>query len=215
MLTPPKQPTSSLGYFITVEGIEGAGKSTAMQFIAEHLRSKNISLVVTREPGGTPLAEDIRRLLLTSHTEIMTTDTELLLMFASRAQHLANVIRPALAKGQWVLSDRFTDASYAYQGGGRDIAMERIAVLETLVQGEIQPDLTLLLDLPVEVGLARIKDRKTQDRIEREQHAFFTRVREAYLTRAQRFPQRFKIINAAEDLPNVQAQLLTALSIDV
>lgn len=202
----------SQGRFITVEGIEGAGKSTAMQFIAQYLRAKNIPLVVTREPGGTLIAEDIRQLLLTPHEEAMAIDTELLLMFASRAQHIANVIRPALTKGQWVLCDRFTDASYAYQGGGRGIAAERIAALEAWVQGELQPNLTLLLDLPAEIGLMRIKDRKTQDRIEREQHVFFARVRQAYLARAQHFPQRFKIINAAEDLPQVQAQLLAALS---
>jgi dTMP kinase len=207
-------PDSSLtahAYFITIEGIEGAGKSTAMKFVAEYLHTKNIPLVVTREPGGTPIAEDIRRLLLAPHEEIMAIDTELLLMFASRAQHIANVIRPALAQRQWVLCDRFTDASYAYQGGGRNIDAERIATLETWVQAELQPNLTLLLDIPVEVGVARIKDRKTQDRIEREHHAFFARARQAYLERAKRFPQRFKIINAAEKLPQVQVQLIAAL----
>jgi dTMP kinase len=206
MLTTPE------ARFITVEGIEGAGKSTAIQFITNYLQSNNIPLRVTREPGGTPIAEDIRRLLLMPHEENVATDTELLLMFASRAQHIANVIRPALAKGEWVLCDRFTDASYAYQGGGRGIPNERIAVLETWVQGELQPDLTLLLDLPAEMGLMRIKDRKTQDRIEREHHDFFARVRQAYLDRAKRFPQRFKIINAAADLPQVQAQLVAALN---
>lgn len=143
------------GLFITLEGPEGAGKSTNREYLAEHLRAHGLDVVLTREPGGTPLAERIRELLLAPSDETMDADTELLLVFAARAQHLAQVIRPALARGAIVLCDRFTDATYAYQGGGRGLSVERIATLETFVQGDLRPDLTLVFDLPVEVGLSR------------------------------------------------------------
>lgn len=194
-------------YFITLEGTEGAGKSTALRFLQGALLKAKIPLVVTREPGGTPIAEEIRALLLGKHSEIMSSDTELLLMFACRAQHLANFIRPALAAGQWVISDRFTDASYAYQGGGRGIAEQRIAALETWVQQGLQPDITILLDLPVEIGLQRIKKRGNLDRIEAEQQAFFQSIRDCYLERAKQFPKRFRIVDASQSLTKVKEAL--------
>jgi len=167
------------GLFITLEGGEGAGKSTQLAYIRQRLEAAGVTLHVTREPGGTPLGEQIRELLLDHRQTDMATDTELLLMFAARAQHLAERIRPALAAGEWVLCDRFTDATYAYQGGGRGIDSQRIAVLENWVQGTLRPDLTLLLDLPVNVGMARANGRGELDRFEREQQAFFDRVRVA------------------------------------
>ncbi len=194
-------------YFITLEGTEGAGKSTALRFLQDALLKAKIPLVTTREPGGTPIAEEIRALLLGKHAEIMSSDTELLLMFACRAQHLANLIRPALAAGQWVICDRFTDASYAYQGGGRGIAEYRIAALETWVQQGLQPDITILLDLPVEIGLQRIKKRGNLDRIETEQHAFFQHIRDSYLARAKQFPNRFRIVDASQSLAKVKEAL--------
>lgn len=164
-------------------------------------------VVITREPGGTLIAEEIRALLLGEHSETMCSDTELLLMFAGRAQHLTQLIRPALAAGQWVLCDRFTDASYAYQGGGRGIAEQRIAVLESWVQQDLQPDITILLDLPVEMGLQRIIKRGNLDRIETEQQAFFQRVRDCYLERAKQFPNRFRIVDASQSLAKVKEML--------
>jgi dTMP kinase len=201
------QPKRKTNYFITLEGTEGAGKSTALKFLAKALRKTQVPLVVTREPGGTPIAEKIRSVLLGEHEEIMCHDTELLLMFASRAQHLASVINPALAKGHWVLCDRFTDASYAYQGGGRGIPAQRIAVLETFVQHELQPDLTILLDLSVEIGRQRIQKRGNLDRIEAEQQVFFQRIRDCYLERARQFPHRFKIVDASQPLTKVKREL--------
>lgn len=183
--------------FITVEGIEGAGKSTALNVMRTWLEKKNIDHVMTREPGGTEIAESIRQTLLTPHDEKMHADTELLLMFAGRAQHIHHVIEPALSAGKWVVSDRFTDASYAYQGAGRTLPEERIAVLEDWVQGQLQPDLTLLLDVPVKVGIERINSRE-KDRIEQEKEAFFNRVRDAYLARAKQFPERIKVIDASQ-----------------
>ncbi|MEN0107883.1 MAG: dTMP kinase [Pseudomonas sp.] len=199
------------GLFITLEGPEGAGKSTNREFLAEHLRAQGLDVVLSREPGGTPLAERIRELLLAPSDEPMAADTELLLVFAARAQHLAQVIRPALARGAVVLCDRFTDATYAYQGGGRGLSQERIAALESFVQGELRPDLTLIFDLPVEVGLARASARGRLDRFEQEGRAFFDAVRHAYLQRAAAAPQRYRVVDAAQTLEQVQVQLAALL----
>ena len=195
------------GLFITLEGPEGAGKSTNREYLAERLRAEGIEVLLTREPGGTPLAERIREVLLTPGDEVMNADTELLLVFAARAQHLAEVIRPALAKGVVVLCDRFTDSTYAYQGGGRGLSLERIATLETFVQGDLRPDLTLVFDLPVEVGLARASARGRLDRFELEGREFFDAVRSAYLKRAEADPQRYRLIDAAQPLAQVQQSL--------
>jgi len=195
------------GRFITLEGGEGAGKSTNMDYVAQRLRAAGIRVTVTREPGGTPLAESIRGLLLDPANTAMHADTELLLMFAARAQHLQELVLPALARGEWVLCDRFTDATYAYQGGGRQLDMQRIGQLESWVQGGFQPHRTLLFDLPVEVGLQRAGERGGLDRFEQEKAAFFERVRRVYLKRARAFPQRFRVIDAGLDLAGVQAQL--------
>lgn len=200
------------GLFITLEGPEGGGKSTNREFMAEHLRRLGYDLVLTREPGGTELAEKIRELLLADHAEPVAVDTELLLMFAARAQHVQQLIRPALAGGKLVLCDRFTDATYAYQGGGRGVADERIAVLENFVQGSLRPDLTLLFDLPVADGMARAIQRGRLDRFEQEQQQFFERVRQQYLQRAAAAPERFRIIAAQQALPEVQQQLLPILA---
>ncbi len=200
------------GRFITVEGIEGAGKSTCVTFIRECLVGAGKSVVVTREPGGTALGEKLRHLLLDHHQEAISPDAELLLMFAARAEHLARVILPALHAGQWVLCDRFSAASYAYQGGGRGIAEERIAALENWTQGVLRPDLTLLLDLPVYLGLERAGKRSEPDRFEREDGGFFERVRESYLQQARQHPQRYRVINAALPLAEVQAQIVQALA---
>ena len=199
------------GKFITVEGSEGVGKSSNLAYIEDYLSNAGINIVRTREPGGTPLSEAIRELLLDARQRSMCDDTELLLMFAARAQHLAEVIRPALAAGQWVLCDRFTDATYAYQGGGRGVPMERIRVLEEWVQGELRPDHTLLLDMPVAAGLERAGARSEPDRFEQEQHAFFERVRKTYLVRAQAEPGRIHVIDASPTLDKVQAQIATVL----
>ena len=192
------------GLFITLEGPEGAGKSTNRDYLAARLREHGLDVVLTREPGGTPLAEKVRELLLAPSDEVMAADTELLLVFAARAQHLAQVIRPALAKGSVVLCDRFTDATYAYQGGGRGLSVARIAALEQFVQGDLRPDLTLVFDLPVEVGLARAAARGRLDRFEQEGQAFFEAVRQAYLQRAQGEPQRYNLLDAAQPLDAVQ-----------
>nr|WP_276583806.1 dTMP kinase [Pseudomonas sp. RIT-PI-AD] len=193
--------------FVTLEGPEGAGKSTNREYLAERLRERGQEILLTREPGGTPLAERIRELLLTPSEEPMAADTELLLMFAARAQHLAQVIRPALARGAIVLCDRFTDATYAYQGGGRGLDEGRIAELERFVQGELRPDLTLVFDLPVEVGLARAAARGRLDRFEQEGRAFFDAVRQAYLRRAAAAPGRYRLLDAARPLSEVQRAL--------
>lgn len=195
------------GLFITLEGPEGAGKSTNRDYLAERLRGHGIDVLMTREPGGTPLAERIRELLLAPSDEPMAVDTELLLVFAARAQHLQQVIRPALARGSVVLCDRFTDATYAYQGGGRGLPIERIAQLEQFVQGELRPDLTLIFDLPVEVGLARAAARGRLDRFEQEGRGFFDAVRQAYLARAEQAPARYKVLDAGQNLSQVQADL--------
>jgi len=198
--------------FITLEGIEGAGKSTHLTFLKELIEAAGVSLVVTREPGGTEPGEKIRKLLLHSADNSMCADTELLLMFAARAEHLNKVVKPALAQGRWVLSDRFTDATYAYQGGGRGLPAARIRALEDWVQQGLRPDLTLLLDIPVEQGLLRAGKRGAPDRFEREHGEFFERVRAAYLSAAAREPDRFRVIDTARDIPFVQAQLRAALA---
>jgi dTMP kinase len=199
------------GRFITVEGTEGVGKSTNIAFLCGLLEAEGIEVVLTREPGGTPLAEQLRALLLEPREEVVSDTAELLLMFAARAQHLNNVILPALARGAWVVSDRFTDATFAYQGGGRGVDQTQIALLESLVQNGVQPDLTLLLDLDVETGLQRASARSTPDRFEREKVEFFQRVRAAYLQRANADSARFAVIDASLSLSQVQAQIAEAL----
>jgi len=197
--------------FITLEGGEGVGKTTNLSFIAEYLRKKNISVVVTREPGGTALAEKLRQILLDKDSEAIASQTELLLMFAARAQHIKHVIAPALAQGHWVLCDRFTDATYAYQGGGRQLDTSAIEWLEDFVQTSLQPDMTLLFDAPVTIGITRAKQRAALDRFEAEQMDFFENVRNAYLQRAKQYPERIKIIDAAQSLADVQTSLTTLL----
>ncbi len=199
------------GKFITVEGIEGVGKTTNIDFIHRQLLAAGKTVVVTREPGGTPLGEAIRGLLLDPEYTGMDANCELQLMFAARAEHLAKVVWPALESGQWVLCDRFTDATYAYQGGGRGIDTETIACLEKLVQGDFRPDLTLLLDVPVEVGLARANRRGSLDRFEQEKVAFFRRVRQYYLDLARQYDGRYRVIDAAQPLEGVQRQLKDVL----
>ncbi len=198
-----------IGCFITVEGIEGVGKSTNIQFIQDWLKERGISYVVTREPGGTELGEKLRELLL--HGGQVSDDAEMLMMFASRAQHLNEKIKPALKKGQWVICDRFTDSTYAYQGGGRQLNISHIEQLESLVHGDMQPDLTLLLDAPVEVGRARAAKRGAFDRIEAEDLAFFNRVRDMFIQRSQAH-KRYCVINANQPLGNVQESISVALT---
>ena len=200
------------GRFVTFEGLDGAGKTTQVRVVAEILGERGLDVAITREPGGTRLGERLRDILLGD--EPIVPDAELLLLFAARAEHIATRIRPALRRGAWVLCDRFTDASYAYQGGGRGIAGERISVLESWVQGELRPDLTIFLDLPVETSLARIAGglfRETRDRFEREHVAFFERVREAYLERCRRRPDRYLLVDAGLDAPDVTRTILEAL----
>ncbi|UJJ31282.1 dTMP kinase [Halopseudomonas maritima] len=195
------------GVFVTLEGPEGAGKSTNLAYIADALRAAGCEPVLTREPGGTPIAEQVRGVLLAHHEEPMADDAELLLVFAARAQHLDRVIRPALAAGRVVISDRFTDATYAYQGGGRGIDQTRIAELEQWTQGDLRPDLTLILDVPVEVGMQRARARSALDRFESEQQTFFEAVRSSYLTRAAMAPERYVVVDASTDLAQVQQSL--------
>jgi len=195
------------GKFITIEGSEGVGKSSNIAFIENYLRAAGKELLLTREPGGTELGENIRTLLLDAKNTAIGNDTELLLMFAARAQHLDDVIRPALVAGKWVICDRFTDATYAYQGGGRGIPESRIETLEQWVQSDLQPDMTLLLDMPVAAGLKRASKRSLPDRFEQEQLAFFERVRDSYLTRAKKYATRFRVVNAEPALEIVQAQI--------
>ena len=198
--------------FITLEGCEGVGKSTALTYIADFLSQNNVDVVLTREPGGTDIGEGVRNILLTKTVEKMTADTELLLLFAARAQHIAQVVRPALRKGQWVVSDRFTDASFAYQGGGRGVPTSFITQLADHVQADTTPDLTILLDAPVEVGLSRLQQRGKKDRIEQEDVDFFKRVRTVYLERAKSEPKRFAIINADQSIEQVQTDIAKVLS---
>jgi len=194
-----------------LEGGEGAGKSTSLAFTQEWLQQAGRDVVVTREPGGTEAGERIRDVLLHSHELHISPDTELLLMFAARAEHLARIILPALAMGKTVLCDRFTDASYAYQGGGRGVPDERIATLETWVQGNLRPDLTLLFDVPVETGRQRAVNRSKPDRFEQENNEFFGRVRQRYLDRAAREPRRVHIIDARQNPEQVGQQIATIL----
>jgi len=198
--------------FITLEGSEGVGKTSNMEFIKSILNDKGMAFIETREPGGTPLGEALRAMLLGEDFKGMSDDTELMLMFAARAEHVAQVIKPALDKGQWVLCDRFTDATYAYQGGGRELDMQRIQGLENWVLGELRPDLTLLLDAPVEVGRERAGKRSAPDRFEQERDAFFNRVRDTYLERAAAEPERIKVVDASLDLPSVQKQIARLMS---
>ena len=192
------------GKFITLEGIDGAGKSTHLVWLSQRLRELGHELVVTREPGGTPLGEKLREILL---NEPMHIETEALLMFAARREHLDKVILPALDQGKWVLSDRFTDASFAYQCGGRGIDENKLQMLENWVQQGFQPDLTLLFDVPVEVGRQRLASNPALDRFEQEQEAFFQRVRQMYLKRAGQFAERIRIIDSSRGLSEIQIEL--------
>lgn len=200
----------SRGKFITVEGTEGVGKTTNIAFIRSWLEQQQIPYIATREPGGTPLAEQLRALLLQPRDEQVNELAELLMVFAARAQHLAQVIVPALERGTWVLCDRFTDATYAYQGAGRQMDVQAIATLEQLVQQELRPDVVLLLDIPVQEGLARARGRGELDRFEQEDLAFFERVRSGYLERARRFAN-YAVIDASQPLEAVQADLAAQL----
>jgi len=195
--------------FITLEGIDGAGKSTHLAFLANWLRAHGKTVITTREPGGTALGEKLRELLL---HEKMHLETEALLMFAARCEHVAQVIDPALARGEWVISDRFTDASFAYQGGGRKLDLQKLAVLEQWVHPHLQPDLTLLFDVPLDVARSRLNASRTLDKFEQEQAEFFAATRAEYLHRAMQFPQRFRVIDATEPLEKVQQTLTDILS---
>ena len=199
------------GKFITLEGGEGVGKSTNLQFIQQYLQTQGVDVCLTREPGGTPLAERIRGLLLDHGQESVTPQAELLLVFAARAQHLQHFILPRLRQGQWVLCDRFTDATYAYQGGGRQMDTDCIAWLENTVQADLRPDLTLLLDAPVEIGMQRAQKRGELDRFESERCDFFERVRNSYLQQAQANPQRYRVVDASQPLSAVQDQITQIL----
>jgi dTMP kinase len=199
---------SNRGLFITVEGGEGVGKSTNIAFLEQQLRDRGVDLLVTREPGGSKLGEALRQLLLDVSDESVAPMAELLMMFAARAQHIKTRIEPALAAGRWVLCDRFTDATYAYQCGGRGIARSAVAVLEELVQEQLRPDCTLLLDAPVSIGMARARERGQLDRFEQEELAFFERVRATYLDLAENSSGRYRIIDASAPLEAVQQQLL-------
>ncbi|MDG2018711.1 MAG: dTMP kinase [Porticoccaceae bacterium] len=199
------------GRFITIEGTEGVGKTTNIDYIKQWLDDNGISFVNTREPGGTPLAEEIREVLLSNREEQVCSKAELLMMFAGRAQHIDQVIEPQLAMGNWVLCDRFTDATYAYQGAGREMGNALIESLETMVQGSMRPDLTLVLDVPVELGLERAGKRSEPDRFELEKTDFFNRVRQAYLSMAEKSPERYKVIDASNSLVQVQQQISLVL----
>ncbi len=196
-----------IGKFITLEGSEGAGKSTNMVYIKDLCESRGYQVLCTREPGGTEVSEKIRELLLDKNNRRLYPDTELLLMFAARSQHLNELIIPALNRGEWVISDRFTDASFAYQGGGRGMSWERIGILRDWVQGDLRPDLTLLFDLPVKIGMARVKKRGSSDRFEEEQVSFFEKVRQAYLCVESEEKHRFKIIDASKTEQQVKNQV--------
>ena len=192
------------GKFITLDGIDGAGKSTHLDWLADRLRSRGVDVVLTREPGGTPLGEALRSLVLAHPMHI---DTETLLMFAARREHLVQVIVPALEAGKWVISDRFTDATFAYQGGGRQMALERIAALEQWVQGEFQPDLTLVFHVPLEVAISRRAGRSQGDRFEQQDRAFFARVSDIYLSRVAAYPSRLRLIDANRSLEEIRVEL--------
>ena len=199
------------GAFITLEGSEGVGKSTNLLFILQWLQAHGYNPLMTREPGGTPMAEQIRELLLSKREEEVSEKAELLLMFAARAQHLEQKILPALARGTCVVSDRFTDATYAYQGYARGLDLDWIVQLESLVQGVVRPDLTILLDLPTEIAQQRVTQRGTSDRFEQEKKAFFERVRQGYLIRAEAEPERFAVIDAGQPLEQVQQDIADLL----
>lgn len=200
------------GRFITLEGVDGAGKSTHLPWLVNHLRGKGRTVIQTREPGGTALGERLRELLL---NEPMHLETEALLMFASRREHLELVIKPALERGEWVVCDRFTDASFAYQGGGRGLAVEKLAQLENWVQGNFQPDLTLLFDLPIEIAAQRMAgSARNLDRFEQEKDDFHERVRSEYLSRAAKAPRRIRVIDSRQNLSDIQKQLETILLSD-
>jgi dTMP kinase len=201
------------GRFITLEGIEGAGKSTVARMVCDWLKARGIAVRLTREPGGTPLAERVRQVVLERGSEQLSPATETLLMFSARGIHVENLIRPTLAAGEWVVCDRFTDATRAYQGAGRGVSMELIETLATAVQGGLRPDCTLLLDLPPAVGLARARQRSglAADRFEAEKEEFFDTVRAAYLELARAEPHRIHLINAAMPLPEVERQVIAVL----
>ena len=192
------------GKFITFEGVDGAGKSTHIAAFADTLRQHGKTVITTREPGGTALGEQLRELLL---HQPMHLETEALLMFAARREHLAQLITPALMRGEWVISDRFTDASFAYQGGGRGLALDKLTQLEHWVQGDLQPDLTLLFDVPLEVARERLQRTRNPDKFEQEQDDFFVRVRQVYLQRAQQFPQRIRVIDSTRPIDQISAEL--------
>ncbi|MEC7595499.1 MAG: dTMP kinase [Pseudomonadota bacterium] len=197
----------SAGKFITIDGVEGAGKSTQIDLICSYLNRKEIEVVRTREPGGTEVGEKIRSVLLDVENQAMHSDTELMLMFSSRNELIQNKIIPALNDGYWVVSDRFTDASFAYQGGGRMLNLERIAELEDWVLGDFKPDLTVLLDVSVEVGMARIEARAAKDRIELEEREFFERVRSVFISRSEAFPERIKLIDASGTVDDIHSKI--------
>jgi dTMP kinase len=194
----------TLGKFITFEGIDGAGKSTHLAFVADLLRERGNSVVMTREPGGTPLGEKLREMLL---HEKMHLETEALLMFASRREHLAQVIEPALARGDWVISDRFTDATFAYQGGGRKLSFDKLEALEQWVHPALQPDLTFLFDVPLDVARARLDATRDLDKFEQEKAEFFAATRDAYLRRAAQFPERFRVIDSSRPIDAIRQEL--------
>jgi dTMP kinase len=195
--------------FITFEGVDGAGKSTHLEWFANTLRQRGVDLLVTREPGGTPLGERLREILLHN---AMHAETEALLMFAARREHIEQVIRPALQRGTWVISDRFSDASFAYQGGGRGVALQKLEQLEQWVHADLQPDLTLLFDIPIEIARQRLSNNVSLDRFEQEQGVFFEKVRQAYLARSQKHSSRFAVIHAEKTRDEVQASLLRIVS---
>ena len=197
------------GKFITLEGMDGAGKSTHIPDIIKLLELKGVEVISTREPGGTLLGEQLRTLLL---NEAMHPETETLLMFAARREHISQIIEPALARGAWMLSDRFTDATYAYQSGGRGVLANKVIELEAWVQGDLQPDLTLLFDVPVEVSVARLASARAPDKFERESAEFFTKIRNAYLDRANKNPNRFCIINSNQALDDVKVEVKNVIS---
>lgn len=209
--SPSATKAPSAGCFITVEGTEGVGKSTNLDFIEQLIRAAGHSLLRSREPGGTPLAEEIRDMVLAPREEPVAELAELMLIFAARAQHLKTLIEPTLGRGEWVLCDRFTDATFAYQGGGRGLSQQAIAELEHLVQGRRRPDCTVLLDAPVEIGMARARQRGELDRMESEKMDFYDKVRHAYLQRAEAEPERFLVIDAAQPLDKVQADIAEQL----
>jgi dTMP kinase len=198
--------TQQRGKFITFEGIDGAGKSTHIAFVGELIKARGEELVSSREPGGTPLGEKLRAMWL---HETMHVETETLLVFASRREHIAQVIEPALSRGAWVISDRFTDASFAYQGGGRGLSLDKLEILANWVHPELQPDLTILFDVPLEVARARLDASRELDRFEREQSDFFHATRNEYLRRAAQYPQRFRVIDSTRSIAAIQQELAT------